>query len=117
MATLSATLSSSTGTAIIPLNPLAKSTTVMLTQSLATSTGVVQIDMSLDDPSQLGAGTATWAVMSSGAAMVSSTTGAGTLAVGLVYTVLSPVGMVRINSTANNTSNTFTLKALQSITA
>jgi len=112
MATLSATLSSSTGTAIIPLNPLAKSTTVLFTVGTSGSTGAVQIDMSLDDPSQLGAGTATWAVMSSGAAMLSSN-----ITTGLVYTVLSPVGMVRINSTANNTSNTFTLKALQSITA
>jgi hypothetical protein len=35
----------------------------------------------------------------------------------LVYTVLSPVGMVRINSTALVAGGSFTLKALQSVTA
>lgn len=100
---------SSVGTATIVLNPLAKSTTVLLSGATAASTGAVQIDMSLDDPTIPGGPTATWAVLSSGAAMLSSNVTT------LVYTVLSPIGMVRINSTANN--NTWTLKALQSITA
>jgi hypothetical protein len=110
---LSATLASSSGTSTIVLNPLAKSTTVMLTLSTTGSSGAVQVDMSLDDPTIPGGPTATWGLLSSGAAMLSSNLAAG----GLIYTVLSPVGMVRINSTANNTSNTFTLKALQSVTA
>ena len=109
---LSATLSSSAGTSVLVLNPNAKSTTVLLTIGTAGSTGAVQIDMSLDDPTIPGGPASTWALLSSGAAMLSSNLGSG-----LVYTVLSPVGQVRINSTANNTANTFTLKALQSVTA
>jgi len=104
------TLASSAGTAALVLNPLAKSTTVVLTVGTAGSTGAVQLDVSLDDPTILGGPTATWALLSSGAAMLSSN-----ISNGLVYTVLSPVAQVRINSTANNTANTFTLKALQSI--
>jgi hypothetical protein len=106
---LSATLSSTNGTAAITLNPLAKSTTVMLTGLTAATSGAVQIDMSLDDPTIPGGPTTTWAVLSSGAAMLSSNV------TSLVYTVLSPIGQVRVNSSANN--NTWTLKALQSITA
>src|SRR5215475_12883180 len=104
----SVTLSSSTGTAVLALNPVAKSTTVLFTVGTSGSTGAVQIDMSVDDPSIPGGPTTTWALLSSGAAMLSSN-----ITQGLVYTVLSPVGQVRINSTANNTTNTFTLKALQ----
>lgn len=107
----SITLSSSAGTAAIALNPVAKTTTVILTQSVAASTGAVTIEMSLDDPSIPGGPATTWATLSSGAAMLSSNV------TNLVYSVLSPVAQVRINSTANNTSNTFTLKALQSVTA
>jgi hypothetical protein len=43
--------------------------------------------------------------------MTSSTVGS------LIYTVLTPIAQVRLNSTANNTANTFTLKALQSVSA
>jgi hypothetical protein len=100
---------SSVGTATLALNPVAKSTTILLT---AASSGNVQIDMSLDDPSIPGGPTTSWALLSSAAAMTSSN-----LANGLVYTVLSPVGMVRINSTALVAGGSFTLKALQSVTA
>ena len=100
---------SSVGTAQIVLNPIAKSTTVMLSAGTAGSTGAVTLEMSLDDPTIPGGPTTTWAVLSSGSAMLSSNV------TSLVYTVLSPIGMVRINSTANN--NTWTLKALQSVTA
>ena len=110
---LSATLSSSAGTSVIVLNPAAKSTTVMLSMGTVGSTGAVQVDFSLDDPTIPGGPASTWALLSSAAAMLSS----NITAAGLVWTVLSPIGQVRINSTANNTSNTFTLKALQSITA
>lgn len=105
---LSTTLSS-VGTAAITLNPIAKSTTVMLSGLTAASTGTVQIEMSLDDPTIFGGPALTWALLSSGTAMLSSNVTT------LVYTVLSPIGAVRINSSANN--NTWTLKALQSITA
>lgn len=107
----SVTLSSSAGTSAMVLNPVAKTTTVVLTVGTAGSTGAVTIEMSLDDPSIPGGPTATWATLSSGAAMLSSNV------TNLVYSLLSPVAQVRINSTANNTSNTFTLKALQSVTA
>jgi len=110
---LSTTLSSSSGTSTIVLNPVAKSTTVILTLSTTGSSGVVQVDMSLDDPTIFGGPSATSAVLSSGTAMLSSALAIG----GLAYTVLSPIGMVRINSSANNTTNTFTLKALQSVSA
>jgi hypothetical protein len=101
---------SSVGTASIVLNPVSKSTTVILSAGTVGSTGAVTIEMSLDDPTIPGGPSATWAPLSSGAAMLSSN-----ITTNLVYTVLSPVGMVRINSTANN--NTWTLKALQSVQA
>lgn len=99
---------SSAGTAAMVLNPVLKSTTVVLTPATAGSTGAVQVDFSLDDPTIPGGPTTTWALLSSGAAMLSSNV------TNLTYTVLSPIGQVRINSSANNT--TWTLKALQSVT-
>lgn len=103
---------SSTGTATIVLNPLAKSTTVVLTSVGGSSATVGQIELSLDDPTIVGGPSLTWALLSSASAIPSS------LPVALVYTVLSPIGAVRINSSAMvGSSGTFTLKALQSITA
>jgi hypothetical protein len=107
----SATLASA-GTAVIVLNPVAKSTTVQLTATAA-STGAVQVDYSLDDPTIPGGPTTTWSLLSSAAAMTSSTISSSPLS----WTVLSPIGQVRINSSAVNTGNVFTLKALQSVTA
>lgn len=100
---------SSVGTATLVLNPVAKSTTLLLT---AASSGAVQLDMSLDDPSIPGGPTTTWALLSSAASMVSSN-----LANGLVYTVVTPIAQVRINSTALVSGGSYTLKALQSVTA
>jgi hypothetical protein len=106
---------SSAGTATIILNPLAKSTTVMLSASIASSNTAAQIEMSLDDPTIPGGPTATWALMSSASGMVGSS---ATSALAVVYTILSPIAAVRINSSATAaSSNTWTLKALQSITA
>ena len=104
---------SSVGTATMVLNPLAKSTTVLLSQATTgSSVSLVSIEMSLDDPTISGGPTATWAVLSSGANMSSSTD------LALVYTVLSPVGMVRLkSSTLVASSGSWTLKALQSVTA
>src|SRR3954467_362280 len=106
----STTLAATAGvsTAII-LNPIAKTTTVLLSNSLVGSTGAVTIELTLDDPTIVGGPTTTWGTLSSGVGMTSSNAP-------FVYTILSPIGGVRINSTANTTTNTFTLKALQSIT-
>lgn len=100
---------SSVGTATLVLNPVAKSTTVLLT---AASSGAVQLDMSLDDPTIPGGPTTTWALLSSAASINSSN-----LANGLVYTILTPIAQVRINSTALVSGGSYTLKALQSVTA
>lgn len=100
---------SSNGIATIILNPVYKSTTVMLVAGTTGSSGIVTIEMTLDDPTIAGGPSLSWATLSSGTAMLSSNV------TSLVYTVLSPIGGVRINSSANN--NTWTLKALQAITA
>ncbi len=102
---------SSVGTAAIILDPTAKATTVQLS---ASSSGVstVQVEMTLDDPTLVGGPTLTWTLLSSASAITSSNNVFGA---GLVWTVLSPLGGVRINSSVNAT--VFTLKALQSVTA
>jgi len=111
---------SSVGTAAIVLNPVAKATTVQLTvTSASTGTwGTTTVEFSLDDPTQTPAPTSTWTALSSALAIASSQINA---AGGLVWTVLSPINQVRINSTANSTSTTTltvnVLKALQSVTA
>lgn len=102
---------SSLGTAAMVLNPVSRSTTVMLTVTGGTSLSVVTVEMSLDDPTIPGGPTTTWSPLSSGAAMLSSA-----LTSGLVYTVLSPIGQVRINSSLN-TSTVYTLKTLQAVSA
>src|SRR5882724_2049703 len=102
---------SSVGTAAMILNPVAKSTTVILSGAVAASSGGVQIELTLDDPTIVGGPSITWGLLSSAAGMNSYA-----LLNGLVYTVLSPIGGVRINSSAL-TATTWTLKALQSISA
>lgn len=105
---------SSVGTATIILNPVAKSTTVALSASVASSLTVAQIDMTLDDPTTTPAPTIQWVLLSSAAAMV----GSSVTVLQAVYTVLSPIGGVRINSTTVTASSaTFTMKVLQSVTA
>ena len=101
---------SSVGTATIVLNPVAKSTTLMITLTSA-STGAVTLEASLDDPTIPGGPTATWAAISSGTAMASSLVAL----TGLVYTVVTPIAAARLNSTATN--GPIQLKALQSVTA
>lgn len=102
---------SSAGTAVIILNPVARTTSVMLSQgTIASSLGVIQVDVSLDDPTTTPAPTLTWALLSSAAAMVTSTP------LALLYTVTSPIGAVRLNSTtAIASSASWTLKTLQSV--
>lgn len=102
---------STTGTAAMVLNPVAKSTTVIISASVQSSLSVVQIEASLDDPTIPGGPTATWALISSATAMSS-------WSAALIYTVLTPIAQVRLNSTTMVGSSTvYTLKALQSVTA
>jgi len=107
-----------TAVGTLVLNPVSKSTTVMLSAVAPSSTaGTVQVEFSLDDPSALGAPTATFALLSSATAIASSLVAATPLS----WTVLSPIGMVRVNSTLGSTGTAgptvYTLKALQSVTA
>lgn len=110
---------SSAGTATMIVNPLAKSTTVLLSATNGSSFATVMIEMSLDDPTAPGVTSAnmTWALLSSAAAMTSSLINSSVSSPGLIYTVLSPINALRINSTLLSSLATFTLKALQSITA
>lgn len=102
---------STTGTAAMVLNPVAKSTTVILSASVVSSLSVVTVEFSLDDPTIIGGPSATWAPLSSATAMSSFSTA-------LPYTILSPIAQVRLNSTSMVGSSTvYTLKALQSVTA
>ena len=102
---------SSAGTATIILNPVAKTTSVILSQTVASSLAVVQIEVTLDDPTTTPAPILSWALLSSAAAMASSVT-----PLSLLYTVTSPIGGVRLNSsTAVGSSAVWTLKALQSV--
>jgi hypothetical protein len=103
---------STAGTAAMALNPVAKSTTLLLSATVA-STGFIQIDVTLDDPTIPGGPSQTWATVSSAAAMTSSTV----LAAPLIYTVLTPIAGARLFSSALNPTGVFTLKALQSVTA
>jgi len=103
------TLSSVGVSGAIVLNPTAKATTVQLTVS-ATSSGNLYIQYTLDDPSTTPAPTMTWAMLSS------NLTSSNVEGVGVTYTVLSPLGGLRISSTAVTTT-TVTLKALQAVSA
>lgn len=106
---------SSVGTATMILDPDKKSTTLLLTAS-ATSSGNFQVDISLDDPSiymSSGTVTMTWGMLSSAAGIASSTLTTAPL----VWTVMSPISAVRINSSTSAGGEVLTLKALQSITA
>lgn len=104
------TLSSLGTSDAILLNPVSKSTTVQITVASASSGSNIYVQYTLDDPSTTPAPTVTWAPISS--AMVSSNVDG----VGVMYTVLSPLGGLRLSSTTTVTG-TVTLKALQSVTA
>lgn len=102
---------SSVGTATMVLNPVARTTSLLYTTTA--SSGVGQVEISLDDPSIPGGPASTWALASSATAMPSTTVGTA----GLVYTILTPIAQARINSTAIISGGTHVLKALQSVTA
>jgi|SRR6516164_5927937 hypothetical protein len=119
MATLSTTLSSVGTSPAIILDPVKRTTSVQLTVTSG-SCGTFGVQYTLDDPSSFGAtgatgaaGTATWAALSTSIAIVSSTTlePVG----GLTWTVLSPLGGLRLFSSALGGGVTYTLKALQSV--
>ena len=104
------TLSSVGTSAPIMLNPISKSTTVQLTFSSGAAAANVFVQYTLDDGSPPGV--VTWAALSSAiiGSSVSDVSG------GITYTMLSPIGGLRLSSTGAVTG-TITLKALQSITA
>ncbi len=99
------------------LNPVCKSTTVILSAVTASTTaGTVNVDYSLDDPTIPGGPAVTWALLSSAASITSSQIEITPLA----WTILSPIAGLRIRSTQGSTGagpSVYTLKALQSITA
>ena len=100
---------SSAGTATMFLDPVPRTTSVLLTFP---SSGTVSVEVSLDDPTTTPAPTIAWALLSSAAQMISSNATGG-----LLYTVLSPIGGLRLNASSDSGGGTFTLKALQSVTA
>lgn len=101
---------SSAGTATMILNPVAKSTTVLLTATSGSSGGFITVELTLDDPTTTPSPTIAWGSLSSAAAITSSNV------TSLLWTVLSPIGGVRLNSSGVGNAS-FTLKALQSVTA
>lgn len=113
MAQVTTASSAGVSDAII-LNPVLKSTTVALTVNSGSS-GITTIQATLDDPTTTPAPTMQWFSLSS--AIVSS----GIDGVGQMYTVLSPLGGVRlataISSVGGAYTTTATLKALQSVSA
>jgi hypothetical protein len=117
MAALTVTLSSAgVSPSVIILNPVLKATSVQLSVT-AGSIGTNFIQYTLDDPTQqqtLGVFTTpVWANLSSAvtSAGIDPATGQG----GIMYSVLTPIGGLRISS-STYTGGTVTLKALQAIT-
>jgi hypothetical protein len=105
-----ATSLSSTGVSLaIILNPVLRATTIQYSVASGSS-GNALIQYTLDDPTLFGAAAPTWATLSS--AIISS---AADLAGGVVYSMLSPLGGLRLSSTATVTG-TITLKSLQTVT-
>ena len=103
----------------IVLNPVSKSTTLVLTSSgtfaAGSSNSTIQIEASAGDPSLFGGPSLTWATISSATAMPAS----AVQNIPLTYEILGNYGAVRLNSTTASTgaAMSFTLQALQSVTA
>lgn len=106
------TLSSLGVSTPIMLNPVFKTTTIQITASSGSSGSNIFAQYTLDDPTSTPAPTISWANLSSAIATSSGIDLAG----GVLYTVLSPLGGLRLSSTTA-VSGTITLKALQSVTA
>lgn len=96
----------------IILNPVLKTTSVQLTVTSG-ATGTNFIQYTLDDPTQPGGVTPVWANLSS--AVASSAVDPATGQSGIFYSVLTPLGGLRISS-STFTSGTITLKSLQAVT-
>ncbi len=111
MAQTTALSSLGTATAII-LDPKLKTTTVQVTVASGSSGSNIFVQYTLDDPTTTPAPTVTWANLSS--AIVSSNADGGNGGIGALYTVLSPLGGLRLASTTTVTG-TVTLKTLQSV--
>lgn len=111
MSALATTLSSAgTATAVI-LDPVKKATTVQATVTSGGSAASLFVQFTLDDPTSIATGSSVvWANLSSALTSSGLDTGGG-----IVYTVLSPLGGLRLSSTTF-TSGTVTLKALQTVT-
>lgn len=108
-AQLTSLASAGTATAII-CDPVKKATTVQATVTSGGSAASLFIQFTLDDPTSVTGSSVVWANLSS--ALTSS--GLDT-AGGIIYSVLSPIGGLRLSSTTF-TSGTVTLKSLQSVT-
>ena len=102
---------SSAGTATIALDPVAKSTTVQVSLTAGSSGGFVAVELTLDDMSATPAPTVVWTLLSSAAGQTSSTF------TNQLFTVMSPIGGVRLNSSGLGNVTGLTLKTLQSVTA
>ncbi len=111
MAAQSTTISSLGVSPVIILNPVLKTTTLQVTGNGSSGAGVF-VQFTLDDPTTTPAPTISWANLSS-AIIVS--TGAGVDA-NTIYTVLSPLGGLRLSSSNAITGSGITLKSLQSVT-
>lgn len=96
----------------IMLNPTASTTVMQLTATSGSSSTNMFIQFTLDDPTISKGPAVTWANLSSAIATSSGVDLNG----GVIYTVLSPLGGLRISSSTIG-AGTFTLKALQSVTA
>ena len=107
----STTLSSIGVSTPIILDPKLKTTSVQLTATSGSSATTMSIQFTLDDPTTTPAPTIAWANLSSAIATSSGVDLNG----GLIYTVLSPLGGLRISSSTIG-AGTFTLKSLQSVT-
>ncbi len=113
MAAQSTTLSSAGNSVPIILNPVAKTTTLQYTLSTGIASSIsanAAIQFTLDDPGTTPAPTISWANLSS-----AITSSAVDSSVGIIYTVLSPLGGVRLTASSTVTG-TITLKSLQSVT-
>lgn len=104
------TLSSLGVSTPIMLDTVPKSTTVQVTVASASSGSNIFVQYTLDDPTIPGTVVA-WANLSS--AIVSSNADGG---IGATYTMLSPIGGLRLSSTTAVTG-AVTLKSLQAVTA
>jgi len=106
------TLTSCANSVAIILDPKLKTTTMTVTVSTGATGSQGFVQVTLDDPTSTPSPTITWANVSSA---ISSSASDG---VGVIYTMLSPVGGVRYSliGSTQTVAGTVTLKALQSFT-